>query len=187
MGTNGNTKKTPPPKKPTPARVVNGVAFYEARRDGSETAEIRSVHATTYMNREFAHGLPLKVAQAIYSEMTKAIHADKVPNEQKLQNLAVLIHNLQVRAANTLNRDNLLGLACIYFYVDGEDPADYSGQFDEYKMGVMKGGTADDILFFCARACKRTPQLKEISSIDLKAFMTAADNLISSQKPHTPT
>lgn len=174
-------------KKQRPARVVNGVSFYEARRDGSETAEIRSVHASTYMAREFVHGLPLKVAQLIYSEMVKQIHANKVPNEEKLNNLTILIHNLQVRAANYLNRDNLLGLACIYFYVDGEDPADYSGQYDEYKMGVIKAGTADDILFFCARACKRTPQLKELSDIDLKTYMKVADDLIYSQTQHTQT
>jgi len=102
----------------TPAITVNGVNFYEAMSDGSQTAEIRALQASMYMNREFVHGLPLKVAQELYTEVINEIHNDKIKNETKLQNVAVLIHNLQVRAANTINTDNLLGLACIYFYID---------------------------------------------------------------------
>lgn len=167
---------------PTPARTVKGFNFYEAMADGSQTAEIRAVLGNIYMNKEFIHGLPLKVANALYDELIKTIHADKVTNETKLQNAAILVHNLQVRIANQLNSDNLLGLACIYFYIDGEDPAMHDGAFDIQKIQIMKSGTPEDLLFFCAKACEYTPQLREISSTDLATSLKEADNLISSQQ-----
>lgn len=166
-------------------REVNNVVFYSVMEDGSQTAEIRSVQASMYMQREFVHGLPLKTAQEMYGELIKLIHAEKVPNETKLQNVAVLVHNLQVRIANVINYDNLLGLACIYFYIDGEDPAMHDGRYDAKKLALMKAGTSDDIVFFCKKACEYTPQLKLISETDLLNYLETANNIISSQKMNT--
>lgn len=171
----------------TPARTINGIHFYEAMHDGSQTSEIRALQASMYMNREFVHGLPLKVADELYKELIKTIHQDKVNNETKLQNAAILVHNLQVRIANVLNTDNLLGLACIYFYIEGEDPLEYSGSHDLEKIHIMKAGTADDRLFFCAKVYEYTPQLKQISIDDFQTSLKEADRLIHSQQPVTQT
>lgn len=171
----------------TPVVTIDGVNFYEAMVDGSQTAEIRAVQASMYMNREFVHGLPLDVAQELYTQIINSVHADSVKNETKLQTIAVLIHNLQVRIANVLNTDNLLGLACIYFYIDGEDPASFDGRFDRRKYDLMKRGTPEQQLFFCNVACKYTPKLKEISEFDLAVSLKEADNLIHSQRQNIPT
>lgn len=168
-------------------KEINGVKFYEATTDGSQTAEIRSIMATQYMNREFIHGLPLAVAQELYKEILNKVHANQIPNEEKLQLAAVLVHNLQVRIANVLNTDNLLGLACIYFYMDGENPADYSGSFDMTKYNLMKSADTDTRLFFCIEAWKYTPKLNEISELDLVAYLKASDSLIHSQIMNTQT
>lgn len=156
------------------------VIFTAVADDGSQVPEIRSIQASTYIQREFVHGLSLKVAMQIYEQMINTLHADNKKNEVKQQELSVLVHNLQVRAANTLNSDNLLRLAAIYFTVEGEDVNDWTGQYDDYKVSIMKKN-ADDRLFFCEQACRFTPALKETSAIDLADCLNRTDNLISSQ------
>jgi len=150
--------------------------------DGSQTAEIRAVMANLYMQREFVHGLPIKVADGLYSEIVNTIYQDGVKNEDKLNRIAIMLHNLRVRAANQLNTDNLLGLAAIYFYMDGEDPLDYSGANDMNRIAKMKSGTAEDVFFFAQKACEYTPQLKIILDTDLADYMKSADQLIKSQQ-----
>lgn len=170
-----------------PVRTIHGVNFYEAMSDGSQTAEIRAVQAAQYMNREFVHGLPMKVANAIYKQMIDTIHADGKRNELKLHELGVLVHNLQVRAANVLNYDNLFGLACIYFYIDGENPAMWDGAHDARKFELMKAASPEDQLFFCAAACSYTPTLTTLSGSDLAACLKETESILSSQRMTTHT
>lgn len=162
------------------------VTFTSVAEDGSQIPEIRAIQASTYMQREFVHGLPLKVAMAIYAEMIKTLHEQGKSNENKQQEIAVFIHNLQVRAANSLNSENLLRLAAIYFTVPGEDINDWTGQYDDYKVSVMLKANTEDRLFFCEKACEYTPALKQVSGIDLAVCLNQTDQLIASQKPHTP-
>lgn len=162
------------------SRQINNRTLTLATEDGSQTAEIRAIQANMYMQREFVHGLPLRVANDLYSHVIDIIHDDKQKNEAKLQGVSVLIHNLQVRIANQLNYDNLLGLACIYFYIDGEDPLNYTGSHDAEKLALMKSNK-DDMLFFCTKACEYTPSLKVTLDIDLADYLKTIQELIDSQ------
>ncbi len=170
--------------------IINGqpveVVFTSVAEDGSQVPEIRAIQANIYMQREFVHGLSLKVAGKIYEQMIKTLHEQGKSNEVKQQEIAVLVHNLQVRAANTLNTDNLLRLAAIYFTVDGETINDCTGQYDEYKVDVMKKASFEDRLFFCEKACEYTPALKQVSDIDLAACLNQTDSLIYSQTATIP-